>query len=281
MLASVVEELRTELATMAEPAMPQSDSQAAGTEDAADLAVAAAAAPDKLAAAADYVAQAEDDEAAATAASAAAPAGADRQFDVTDSGVKDRWSRYIGAMGVEAVRRQTAAAVLVVGLNGLGAEVAKNVVLSGCKSLALHDPAVVSERDLGSQFLLRAGDVGKRTRADVSLNLIASFLRFEAAPLSLGSLSLTFFFSFFFFLLLLRLSGFAAAAAGAQLLRACACAGDQGRQPGRRASCRLHIGDHDRRRRGPRAAACGLVPRARHPLHQRRRQGRVWQGFFS
>ncbi len=62
-----------------------------------------------------------------------------RDFDVESSGVKDRWSRYIGAMGLDAVRKQTASTVFISGLNTLGAEIAKNVVLSGVKKLAIHD----------------------------------------------------------------------------------------------------------------------------------------------
>ena len=64
------------------------------------------------------------------------------EFDVESAGVKDRWSRYIGAMGVDAVRRQTTSSVLISGMGGLGAEIAKNVVLSGVKRLTLHDPAL-------------------------------------------------------------------------------------------------------------------------------------------
>ena len=43
-----------------------------------------------------------------------------------------------------AVFRLRAASVLLVGMRGLGAEVAKNIVLAGIKSLTLLDPTVVS-----------------------------------------------------------------------------------------------------------------------------------------
>jgi len=33
----------------------------------------------------------------------------DKDIDVDDEAVKDRWSRYIGAMGVEAVAKQSKA----------------------------------------------------------------------------------------------------------------------------------------------------------------------------
>lgn len=60
-------------------------------------------------------------------------------IDVNDEAVKDRWSRYIGAMGVEAVAKQAAANIFLSGAGSLGIEIAKNLVLSGCKSFTLHD----------------------------------------------------------------------------------------------------------------------------------------------
>lgn len=47
--------------------------------------------------------------------------------------MQDRWSRYIGAMGIEAVKKQAESKVILVGLKTLGLEIAKNLVLSGLK----------------------------------------------------------------------------------------------------------------------------------------------------
>jgi tRNA A37 threonylcarbamoyladenosine dehydratase len=41
-------------------------------------------------------------------------------IDVNDEKVKDRWSRYIGAMGIDAVNRQSKADILVFGLGPVG-----------------------------------------------------------------------------------------------------------------------------------------------------------------
>lgn len=71
-----------------------------------------------------------------------------KQIDVDDEAVKDRWSRYIGAMGVEAVAKQAAASIFLSGAGALGVEIAKNLVLSGCKQFTLHDPKPVSMKDL-------------------------------------------------------------------------------------------------------------------------------------
>jgi ThiF family len=69
-------------------------------------------------------------------------------ISVDDAGVKDRWSRYIGVMGIEAVRKQAAAQVLLSGIDSLGVEIAKNVILSGVKRITLHDDKKASWGDL-------------------------------------------------------------------------------------------------------------------------------------
>lgn len=71
------------------------------------------------------------------------------------------YSRQLYVLGHEAMKRMSASNVLIVGLRGLGVEVAKNIALAGVKSLTLHDPAPVAIADLSSQFFLRADDVGK------------------------------------------------------------------------------------------------------------------------
>jgi hypothetical protein len=74
--------------------------------------------------------------------------GKPKEIDINDEAVKDRWSRYIGAMGVEAVAKQAAANIFVSGAGALGIEISKNLVLSGCKSFTLHDTKPVTKRDL-------------------------------------------------------------------------------------------------------------------------------------
>ncbi|GAB1318732.1 E1 ubiquitin-activating protein [Madurella fahalii] len=71
------------------------------------------------------------------------------------------YSRQLYVLGHEAMKRMSASNVLIVGLKGLGAEIAKNVALAGVKSLSLHDPAPAAKADLSSQFFLRMEDVGK------------------------------------------------------------------------------------------------------------------------
>jgi hypothetical protein len=92
-------------------------------------------------------------------------------LDVQDESVRDRWSRYIGVMGLEAVKAQANASVLVCGMGPLGIEVAKNIVLSGVKQLTIFDSQLTTIGDLSGQFFLGPSDIG-RNRAEASLNKI-------------------------------------------------------------------------------------------------------------
>ncbi|EAA26907.2 putative ubiquitin-protein ligase [Neurospora crassa] len=71
------------------------------------------------------------------------------------------YSRQLYVLGHEAMKRMSASNVLIVGLKGLGVEIAKNVALAGVKSLTLHDPEPAAWADLSAQFFLRPEDVGK------------------------------------------------------------------------------------------------------------------------
>ncbi|CAK7564711.1 MAG: E1 ubiquitin-activating protein [Sporothrix epigloea] len=71
------------------------------------------------------------------------------------------YSRQLYVLGHEAMKRMSSSNVLIVGLKGLGVEIAKNIALAGVKSLTLHDPAPVAIADLSSQFFLRIDDIGK------------------------------------------------------------------------------------------------------------------------
>jgi len=63
------------------------------------------------------------------------------------------YDRQIRLWGLEAQNRLRNSSVLVAGLSGLGAEVTKNLMLAGLKSLTLLDHNPTSEEDRFSQFL--------------------------------------------------------------------------------------------------------------------------------
>lgn len=78
------------------------------------------------------------------------------------------YDRQIRLWGLESQKRIRAARILISGLNGLGAEVAKNIILSGVKSVTLLDDKSVTELDFCSQFLAPQTSVGTN-RAEASL----------------------------------------------------------------------------------------------------------------
>ena len=63
-------------------------------------------------------------------------------------------------MGHEAQRKMGNSTVLIIGLRGLGVEIAKNVILAGVKGVVLHDDQPVEIADLSAQFYFKESDVG-------------------------------------------------------------------------------------------------------------------------
>ena len=89
--------------------------------------------------------------------------------DEIDEGL---YSRQLYVLGHEAMKRMGSSNVLVVGLRGLGAEIAKNIALAGVKSLTLFDLKPAALQDLSSQFFLHPDDVG-RPRGEVTAPRVA------------------------------------------------------------------------------------------------------------
>ncbi|XP_073985038.1 ubiquitin-like activating enzyme 1 [Rhodnius prolixus] len=82
------------------------------------------------------------------------------------------YSRQLYVLGHDAMRRMATSDVLISGLGGLGVEIAKNVILSGVKSVTLHDEFLCTFSDLSSQFYLTKDCIGKN-RAEVSCQYLA------------------------------------------------------------------------------------------------------------
>ncbi|TDL29444.1 ubiquitin activating enzyme [Rickenella mellea] len=86
------------------------------------------------------------------------PAAMDVDEAQIDEGL---YSRQLYVLGHEAMKRMAASNVLIVGMQGLGVEIAKDLVLAGVKSVTIYDPEPVTVQDLGTQFFLREDDIGK------------------------------------------------------------------------------------------------------------------------
>jgi ubiquitin-activating enzyme E1 len=74
---------------------------------------------------------------------------------------EDLHSRQIWTYGLEAMHRMASTSVAVVGLNGLGAEVAKNLILANMQRVLLLDDCATTISDLSSQFYLSELDIGR------------------------------------------------------------------------------------------------------------------------
>lgn len=98
------------------------------------------------------------------------------------------YSRQLYVLGHEAMRRMAGATVLIVGLKGLGVEIAKNVVLGGVKSVTLYDPAPVQVADLSAQFFLTEADTG-RGRAEVTAPRLAELNQYVPVTVHKGPLA--------------------------------------------------------------------------------------------
>jgi molybdopterin/thiamine biosynthesis adenylyltransferase len=61
-------------------------------------------------------------------------------------------------MGIEAVAKQAESRILICGLGSVGVEIAKNIVLAGCKELILFDDIPPLKDELSGQFFLTQSD---------------------------------------------------------------------------------------------------------------------------
>lgn len=78
------------------------------------------------------------------------------------------YDRQIRLWGLESQKRLRTAKVLISGLCGIGAEVTKNIILSGVHAVKLNDYKIVTEEDFCSQFLVPRSSLGLN-RAEASI----------------------------------------------------------------------------------------------------------------
>ena len=75
-------------------------------------------------------------------------------MDILSEEVKNRWSRYICALGIESVKKQSACSVFLSGYCNLGLEIAKNLTLAGLARLTIlsHNSDTTKTRRINSVF---------------------------------------------------------------------------------------------------------------------------------
>lgn len=79
------------------------------------------------------------------------------------------YDRQIRLWGLESQKRLRTAKVLISGLCGIGAEITKNIILSGVHTVKLNDDKLVTEEDFCSQFLAPRSSLGTN-RAEASID---------------------------------------------------------------------------------------------------------------
>ncbi|KAH6577593.1 hypothetical protein BASA61_006286 [Batrachochytrium salamandrivorans] len=108
----------------------------------------------------------------------------DTDMPLLDEGL---YSRQLYVLGRDAMEKMSLSNILIVGLKGLGVEIAKNVVLAGVKSVTLYDPSPVEMSDLSSQFFLQEADIGQ-PRDKVSCPRLAELNSYVPISVHVGSL---------------------------------------------------------------------------------------------
>ena len=82
------------------------------------------------------------------------------------------YSRQLYVVGKDAMNKMKESVVLISGMSGLGVEIAKCVILSGVKSVILHDQGTIKMKDLSSNYYASIDDIGKK-RIDVVKDKLA------------------------------------------------------------------------------------------------------------
>ena len=84
-------------------------------------------------------------------------------MDVYD---KNLYSRQIFTYGLDTMSKIINLKILIVGLRGLGIEIAKNLILAGPKEVSISDKNICKINDLGSNFYINENDINKKTLED-------------------------------------------------------------------------------------------------------------------
>ena len=84
---------------------------------------------------------------------------------------EELYSRQIIFLGLETMEKISSLKILIIGLRGLGIEIAKNIIVSGPKMVNIFDPNPVEITDLGSNFYLSENQIGERRDKSCLLKL--------------------------------------------------------------------------------------------------------------
>ena len=78
----------------------------------------------------------------------------------------DKWSRQIKTYGIEITKILSKLKILIIGLRGLGIEIAKNIILSNINQVSIFDEQICKINDLGCNYFLSNEDILNKERRD-------------------------------------------------------------------------------------------------------------------
>ena len=80
------------------------------------------------------------------------------------------YSRQIGTYGEETMKKISQLNILILGMKGLGIEVAKNIALTGPNRIIIFDPDIIQLKDLGSNYYIKEENVNKNRFDEICIN---------------------------------------------------------------------------------------------------------------
>jgi ubiquitin-activating enzyme E1 len=80
------------------------------------------------------------------------------------------YSRQIYVLGKEAMSKMANSSILIIGLDGLGVEVAKNIILGGVRRVSLYDPRQPTNWDLASHYYIRENEISLKNQTLAQLS---------------------------------------------------------------------------------------------------------------
>ena len=84
------------------------------------------------------------------------------------------YSRQIFTYGLDTMNKIINLKILIIGLRGLGIEIAKNLILAGPKEVSISDQNLCKINDLSSNFYINENDINKTSREDSCYNKLKS-----------------------------------------------------------------------------------------------------------
>nr|CAH8875316.1 unnamed protein product [Trichobilharzia regenti] len=85
------------------------------------------------------------------------------------------YSRQRCVLGDNAMQKMSKSRVFLLGLGGVGIEIAKNLILAGIGEIVIQDYSFCTQEDLGTQFYVQESDViAAKTRAQASLGQLST-----------------------------------------------------------------------------------------------------------